>query len=73
MESLLVEEQVERGKEILASLGTEVSINSDGAAKIRSDLRKAITLVSGRGGQKLYFCGWGRALSRKYTPPTGSA
>ncbi len=48
LETLLARHQVERGKDILASLGMEVVISADGTAEIRGDLRKALTLVSSR-------------------------
>lgn len=59
LERLLAGDQVARGKEILASLGTEVVIAPDGTAEIRGDLRKAIVLVGGE---------W----SRKYTSVAGA-
>lgn len=52
-------DRVARGKEILASLGTEVVISPDGTAEIRGDLGKAIVLA---GGEQL----------RKYTSVAGA-
>ncbi len=40
--TLLARDQVDRGKDILAGLGTEVLIGPDGVAEIRGDLRKAM-------------------------------
>ncbi len=42
LETLLARDQVDRGKEVLAALGTEVLIGPDGVAEIRGDLGKAI-------------------------------
>jgi hypothetical protein len=59
LEGLLAGDQVPRGKEILASLGTEVVIFPDGTAEIRGDLGKAIVLA---GGERL----------REYTSVAGA-
>ncbi|MDP2959348.1 MAG: recombinase family protein, partial [Longimicrobiales bacterium] len=48
LETLLARDQVARGKDILAALGTEILIHPDGRAEIRGDLGKALALVSGR-------------------------
>lgn len=48
LEKLLAQGQVERGKDILAALGTEILINPDGTAEIRGDLRKTLALVGAR-------------------------
>jgi site-specific DNA recombinase len=48
LETLLARNQVGRGKDILAALGTEIAICPDGRAEIRGDLGKALVLVSGR-------------------------
>ncbi len=57
LETLLARHQVERGKDILASLGTEVAIGADGTTEIRGDLRKALTLVSSRKESSLLWSG----------------
>lgn len=51
LETLLARDQVERGKDILASLGTEVVISPDGTAEIRGDMRKVLSLVDGLAGR----------------------
>ena len=48
LETLLAKEQIERGKDILASLGTEIVIHPEGTADIRGDFHKALAVVSGR-------------------------
>ena len=48
LEALLASDQVERGKDVLASLGTEVVISPDGTAEIRGDLRKVLDFVGRR-------------------------
>ncbi|HLW47328.1 MAG TPA: hypothetical protein VKW09_06120 [bacterium] len=48
LDALLAGDQIERGKQILASLGTEVIISPDGTAEIRGDLGKAIRLLGQR-------------------------
>lgn len=47
LETLLAQDQVERGKDILAALGTEVIVYPD-KVSIKGDLGKALTAVSGR-------------------------
>jgi len=42
LETLLARYQVERGKDILASLGMEVVISADGTAEIRGDLKESV-------------------------------
>ena len=53
LETLLARDQVARGRDILAALGTEVVIHSSGTAQIRGDLGKAPSLVSGRQGDSV--------------------
>ncbi len=48
LETRLAKRQVERGKDILASLGTEVKISPDGIAEIRGDLRKVLSFMGDR-------------------------
>ncbi len=45
--TLLARHQVERGKEVLVALGTEVLIGPDGTAEIRGDLGKTLTTQCG--------------------------
>lgn len=67
LETLLAQDQIERGKDILASLGTEILIHPTGTAEIRGDLRKALTLARGRtGGRVISWLGEG-AFSGVYT------
>ncbi len=48
LETLLAQNQIERGKDILASLGTQIVLRPDGTAEIRGDLGKVLAVVSGR-------------------------
>ncbi len=48
LETRLAKRQVERGKDILASLGTEVKISPEGTAEIRGDLRKVQSFMGDR-------------------------
>jgi hypothetical protein len=48
LETRLAKRQVERGKDILASLGTEVKISPDGTAEIRGDLRRVLSFMGDR-------------------------
>ena len=57
LETLLARDQVGRGKEILASLGTEILISADGTAEVRGDLRKALTLLSSRKDSAVLWSG----------------
>lgn len=56
-----------RGKDILASLGTEVAIHPDGTAEIRGDLRSVLSLVNGRRESVLSWLGEG--VFSTYTLP----
>jgi site-specific DNA recombinase len=66
LENLLAGDQVARGKEILASLGTEVVISPDGTAEILGDLGKAIVLVGGEWAKKYTSV----AGAEGFEPPT---
>jgi hypothetical protein len=45
LEELLASRQIERGKQILAGLGTLVIINPDGTAEIRGELGRALGFI----------------------------
>ncbi len=51
LETLLARDQVERGKEILETLGTKILVSPDGTAEIRGDLGKSLKLHSMAGAE----------------------
>ncbi len=55
---------VERGKEILASLGTGILISPDGMIEVKGISGGPCSM-----NQKVAVCGWGRAHFWNYTPP----